>query len=336
MNKSMEFNYFIGIDVSKKTLDISVFKQKEFDFHIQIENSIKSFKTFLSTLKRKKINTLNCLFCAENTGVYNEHIKTICEKDDLFLWVEKPLQIIKSQGITRGKTDKIDSKRIAYYAYKNQEDAKKWVAPRPVVVRIKRLITLRKNLLNNLKQIKLVINEKKFLNADLEILSNACKNSLLAIKQDIKNLEKQILDLIKEDSDLNHKYNLVTSIDGIGMFTAIEVIIATNEFKNFTNAKQFACYCGVVPFDFSSGTSIHKRPRVSSMANVNLKTLLHMSALSAIVMKGEMREYFIRKVTQGKNKMSVINAIRNKLILRIFAVIKKDQPYQKDFSFSFG
>jgi hypothetical protein len=72
------------------------------------------------------------------------------------------------------------------------------------------------------------------------------------------------------------------------------------------------------------------------MANVNLKTLLHMSALSAIVMKGEMREYFIRKVTQGKNKMSVINAIRNKLILRIFAVIKKDQSYQKDFSFSFG
>jgi transposase len=120
------------------------------------------------------------------------------------------------------------------------------------------------------------------------------------------------------------------------MFTAIEVIIATNEFKNFTNAKQFACYCGVVPFDFSSGTSIHKRPRVSSMANVSLKTLLHMSALSAVAMKGEMREYFIRKVTQGKNKMSVINAIRNKLILRIFAVIKKDQSYQKDFSFSFG
>ncbi len=170
----------------------------------------------------------------------------------------------------------------------------------------------------------------------MEILSNACKNSLLAIKQDIKNLEKQILDLIKEDSDLNHKYNLVTSIDGIGMFTAIEVIIATNEFKNFTNAKQFACYCGVVPFDFSSGTSIHKRPRVSSMANVNLKTLLHMSALSAVAMKGELREYFIRKVTQGKNKMSVINAIRNKLILRIFAVIKKDQSYQKDFSFSIG
>lgn len=72
------------------------------------------------------------------------------------------------------------------------------------------------------------------------------------------------------------------------------------------------------------------------MANVSLKTLLHMSALSAVAMKGEMREYFIRKVTQGKNKMSVINAIRNKLILRIFAVVKKDQSYQKDFSFSFG
>lgn len=332
----MVFNYFIGIDVSKKTLDISVFEQKEFDFHIQIENSVKSFKNFLSTLKKKKVNLINCLFCAENTGVYNEHIKSVCESNDLFLWIEKPLQIIKSQGITRGKTDKIDSKRIAYYAFKNQEDAKRWVAPRPVIVRIKRLISLRKNLLNNFKQLKLVINEKMFIADDLEILNNACKNSLLAMKQDIKNLEKQILDLIREDGELKHKYNLVTSIDGIGMFTAIEVIIATNEFKNFKNAKQFACYCGVVPFDFSSGTSIHKRSRVSPMANINLKTLLHMSALSAIAMKGEMREYFIRKVSQGKNKMSVINAIRNKLVLRIFSVIKKNQSYQKDFNFSFG
>jgi transposase len=174
MNKSMDFNYFIGIDVSKKTLDISVFKGKEFDFHSQIENSIKSFKTFLSTLKKKKIDVSKCLFCAENTGVYNEHLKTVCEQNELFLWVEKPLQIIKSQGITRGKTDKIDSKRIAYYAYKNQEDANKWIGPRPVIVSIKRLISLRKNLLNNLKQLKQVINEKTFLNADLELMTNAC------------------------------------------------------------------------------------------------------------------------------------------------------------------
>lgn len=336
MSKDSLFSHFIGIDVSKKTLDISVMQQKEFDFHIQIENSPQSFKKFLTSLKKRKMKLSECLICAENTGIYNEHIKQICEQEDLFLWIEKPLQIVRSQGVTRGKTDKIDSLRIAIYAYKNQEDAIKCVAPRKIISSIKRLISLRRNLLNNLKQLKLAINEKSFLQADSKLLSNACKTSINALKQDIKKLEKQILTLIKEDEQLHHKYQLITSVDGIGMFTAIEVITATNEFKNFESAKKFACYCGVVPFDYSSGTSIKKRPRVSSMANIHLKTLLHMAALSAVSMKGEMREYFIRKVSEGKNKMSVINAVRNKLILRIFAVVKKDQSYQKDFSFSFG
>lgn len=336
MSKDSLFSHFIGIDVSKKTLDISVMKQKEFVFHTQIENSSQSFEKFLRLLKKQKIKPSDCLICAENTGVYNEHIKVVCEQEGLFLWIEKPLQIIKSQGVARGKTDKIDSLRIAVYAYKNQEDAVRYTAPRKIIISIKRLISLRRNLLNNLKQLKLAVNEKSFLDSDLKILSNACTTSISALKQDIRNIEKQILTLIKEDEQLHHKYQLVTSVDGIGMFTAIEVITATNEFKNFNCAKKFACYCGVVPFDYSSGTSIKKRPRVSAMANINLKTLLHMAALSAVAMKGEMREYFIRKVSEGKNKMSVINAVRNKLILRIFAVIKKNKSYQKDFHFSFG
>lgn len=336
MNKSTDFSHFIGIDVSKKTLDISVFEGKNFLYHTQIENSIGSFKKFVLSLKKQKVAIEKCLFCAENTGIYNEPIKSITEETGLWLWIEKPLQIIKSQGIVRGKNDKIDSFRIALYAYKNQEEAQKWESPRKVLITINRLLTLRRNLLGNLKQLKLVLCEKAFLIQDLDLLSTCCQSSIDALKRDIKIIEKEILSLIKSDSELDHKYQLITSVEGVGMFTAIEVIIATNEFKNFDNAKKFACYCGVVPFEYSSGTSVNKRTRVSSMANKTLKTLLHMAALSVVRMKGELQDYFIRKVSQGKNKMLVINAIRNKLILRIFAVVKKDQAYQKDFSFSFG
>lgn len=336
MNKSKDFSHFIGIDVSKKTLDISVFEGNHFLYHAQIENSVGSFKKFVLSLKKQRINLSRCLFCAENTGIYNENIKSITEELNLCLWIENPLQIIKSQGVVRGKNDKIDSFRIARYAYKNQEEAQKWEPPRKILVTIKRLLTLRKNLLGNLKQLKLVLCEKAFLIQDLDLLSGCCRGSIDALKKDIKTIEKEILSLIKSDSELNHKYELITSIEGVGMFTAIEVIIATNEFKNFDSAKKFACFCGVVPFEYSSGTSVNKRTKVSSMANKTLKTLLHMAALSVVKMKGELQDYFIRKVSQGKNKMLVINAIRNKLILRIFAVVKKDQAYQKDFSFSFG
>lgn len=332
MNKSTDFSHFIGIDVSKKTLDISVFEGNHFLYHAQIENSVGSFKKFALSLKKQRMNLSKCLFCAENTGIYNENIKSITEELNLCLWIENPLQIIKSQGVVRGKNDKIDSFRIARYAYKNQEEAQKWEPPRKILVTIKRLLTLRKNLLGNLKQLKLVLCEKAFLIQDLDLLSGCCQGSIAALKKDIKTIEKEILSLIKSDSELNHKYELITSIGGVGMFT----IIATNEFKNFDSAKKFACFCGVVPFEYSSGTSVNKRTKVSSMANKTLKTLLHMAALSVVKMKGELQDYFIRKVSQGKNKMLVINAIRNKLILRIFAVVKKDQAYQKDFPFSFG
>lgn len=337
MSKTNEFTHFIGIDVSKKTLDISVLREKEFLFHCQIENTPVSITAYFKLLKMKGIDLSSCLFCAENTGIYNEHLQQVCISKGVALWIEKAIQIKRSQGLVRGKNDKIDSLRIAQYCFKNQEDVVLWQAPRAVLTTIRRLVTLRKNMLDAMNQIKQAINEKSFMTSnDKKQLQSACKTSITTLQNDIKKIELQILQIVKQDTVLNKLYTLVSSVNGVGMQTAIEVILTTNEFKNFKDAKKFACYSGVVPFDYSSGTSINKRPKVSKMANTNLKTLLHMAALSVVRMPGDLREYFARKVAQGKNKMLVINAIRNKIILRIFAVVKSEKPYQKDFVYSFG
>ncbi len=100
-------------------------------------------------------------------------------------------------------------------------------------------------------------------------------------------------------------------------------------FTRYENAKQLACYCGVVPFEHSSGTSIKKRSKVHHMANKTLKKQLHLCALSAKTYDPELKAYFERKVKEGKPKMLVINNVRNKLVHRICAVIKKQQPYIK-------
>lgn len=95
-----------------------------------------------------------------------------------------------------------------------------------------------------------------------------------------------------------------------------------------------ACYSGVVPFANQSGTSINGKHRVSSYADKSIKTTLHLAAMSAIRLKNDLREYYLRKVAEGKNKMSVLNAIRNKIIHRIFAVIRSQIPYQYDLLLS--
>lgn len=114
----------------------------------------------------------------------------------------------------------------------------------------------------------------------------------------------------------------------------MQILLTTNEFKASFMAKKYACYVGVAPFPYRSGSSIKGRNRVSPLANKSIKTLLHLAALAAIKVKGELREYFLRKVAEGKNKMAVVNAVGNKLITRIFAVVKQNRKYEKNYTYS--
>ena len=166
-----------------------------------------------------------------------------------------------------------------------------------------------------------------------ETLSN-CKNSLTALSQDIKKVEKQIKELIDSDDDLRRLNKIISSVDGIGEVISAKLIVMTNEFKAFKTGRQFACYSGVAPFEHSSGTSVRGKTRVSHLANKNAKTMLHMAALPTIRKARSMRNYYERKVEKGNSKMSVINAIRNKLIHCIFACVRNDVMYQKNYKVS--
>jgi transposase len=106
------------------------------------------------------------------------------------------------------------------------------------------------------------------------------------------------------------------------------MIAKTEGFTTITEPRKMACYCGIVPFDHQSGTSIKRQPRVSSYADKSIKSILHLSAMSAIRLDNKFRDYYRRKVAEGKNKMSVLNAVRNKIVHTIFALIKNQATYQ--------
>ncbi|WP_375605773.1 transposase [Flavobacterium davisii] len=125
------------------------------------------------------------------------------------------------------------------------------------------------------------------------------------------------------------RFEKATSVVGIGKVTALLLICFTNEFTMYENPRQLACYCGVVPFEYSSGKSVRAKPKVHYMANKTLKKQLHMCALSSITAKGELKDYFERKVAEGKNKMLVINNIRNKLIHRVCACVRNNKLYER-------
>jgi transposase len=128
-----KFIYFIGIDISKGTLDFSVVKNGEQVFHVKTTNDLNGIEVFLTHLKTMADFDLSqCVFCMENTGIYNHFI--LCSLDTIKanICLQSPLQIKYSSGLQRGKNDKIDAKRIAFYAYQKRDILKLWQPQRPI------------------------------------------------------------------------------------------------------------------------------------------------------------------------------------------------------------
>jgi transposase len=154
-----------------------------------------------------------------------------------------------------------------------------------------------------------------------------------AIEKSIASIETKIDNLIAADPATQATINRVSSIKGVGKQTAIHVFIYTKGFTTFSSGKQLASYCGVVPFTKSSGTSVRYKTQVSPFANKHLKKLLHLCAMAAIQHNDELNQYYSRKIAEGKNKMSVINAVRNKLVQRIFAVVRDGRNYVENYAY---
>jgi transposase len=329
----MNYKHFIGIDVSKSWLDFTVMNGNQVLSHEQIENTENSIDEYFKKLcKSNNLSLKESLICMEHTGIYNNHLLSYLSKKKANLCLESGLQIRQSSGFKRGKNDKVDSIRIAQYAYKNSSEVRLWQPKREVIYGLKQLTTLRNRIVNVIKQIKTPLKESgEYLSkAEQKRIFSLNKNSLTALENDLRKINKEITTLISFDPELNRLFNLITSVTGVGSVTATEVIITTNEFKTIDCPKKYACYSGVAPFEHQSGSSIRGKTRVSSMGNKSIKKLLHMAALSACKCPGDLKEYFDRKVLEGKNKMLIINAIRNKIIARIFACVKQNRFYEKN------
>jgi transposase len=174
----------------------------------------------------------------------------------------------------------------------------------------------------SLKEQQRILDEKKE-----SVLFSVQRKVIQTLDTEIQVIEKELDRIIEEDPDLQKLYRLITSVKGIGKITARFLIVYTGGFTQFETWRKFASYCGIAPFPYRSGTSVKGRTKVSHLANKEGKSLLSMCAVSAIQCSPEMKTYYEKRVERGKNKMSTLNIIRNKLLSRAFAVAQRGTPY---------
>ncbi len=328
-----QFKFFVGVDVSKIQLDFAIMKDDELIFHNKVNNQTSEIIAFVNGLKEiSGFRISNCVFGMEQSGIYCNHLIKALYKLKASYVKGSSLHIRSSLGNIRGKTDKIDSIRIAKFLFKTRDDLSFSKPKRQIIEELSSLVTLRSRLVTTRKALKTPLKEDSFfILGNLSAQNNSlCSRTIEALMSDIILIEERIKNLWSLDERLRRLMEIITSVPCIGEITALHMIICTNEFENIKSPKKFACYAGVAPFPHQSGTSVLKRSRVSNLANKKMKTLLHTCAVLSKMHMPEMSEYFIRKTQiEGKNKMLVLNSIRSKLILRVFTCVNQNRPYQK-------
>lgn len=331
------YRLIIGIDVSKSKLDVCFLidpARNQRNFKI-VPNDLKGVRKILLSIKKLGININDTLFCFENTGVYSMPLACFLEEAKADYWEVPAIEIKRAKGISRGKSDKTDSKDIAFYAHTHMHKLKLSRLPEKDLLKLKLLSAERSKLLKSIQIFEMTHEVKRFIPNEIskEVLS-VNKKTLKSLKKILLETEQKIQSIIKENQRISNCKDLIQSVPGVGQQTAIYIIITSKCFTTFSNWRKMACYAGVAPFEYKSGSSIRGRTKVNHMADKKLKALLTMCALSAKKHDKEIGMYYKRKIEEGKNPMLVMNSIKCKVLSRIFATVNRGQPYVNTFKYA--
>jgi transposase len=298
--------------------------------HSKTSNDLKGFKTWLRwalSFGGKE----DLWVVMEHTGYYSYQFELFLHQQKIRYTKVAALEIKRSVGLVRGKSDKVDALLISRYGWMRRDQLQPQQISAGVMIELKDLISLRDKLVKDRSGYKARIKEQNVTRkyAKSHIQNKIQARKIKELSTDIKEIEAAIKELIKGDDALQNNYKLLVSIKGVGFVTAVYMLAYTDNFQKFINSRKFSCYAGLAPFEHSSGSSIRGRSRVSHFANKKAKSILNMAASSAIQHNKELKQYYQRRVAEGKSKMGSLNIIRNKLVDRMFAVVKRQSAYQE-------
>jgi len=294
-----------------------------------VANSTKGYKALLKWFRKINRDLSEVIIVMEYCGVYTYSLEKFLHEHQIDFVKRSALDIKRSSGIKRGKTDKADARMISQYGWYRREELKPMKPVSREQRQLQQLMAHRDKMVADRSSYQSRIKElHQQMGSDLnEKITHSTRHIMDVLKDEIKEIELQIEEVIKSEQALQSNYSLITSVKGVGFVSAVHLLIVTENFTRFTDVRKFACYCGVAPFKNESGTSIRGKTRTSHLANRKIKSLLTMAAISAINHQPELKAKYEKKLKEGKAKMVALNMIRFELIERTFAVIKRQTPY---------
>lgn len=314
----------IGIDISKQVFDVS-FLEGNLWKHKVLSNKLLGFEKLITFIEKEDIVVM------EASGTYYLPLAEYLYSQGINVVIENPLSIKRyaQSRLKRAKTDKADSKVIAEYGKKNLDELSLWNPESKTCIRIRQMHTriqmIQKQTSQTYNQLE-AFRSSGFLDEKLEIEMN---NSIEQLRLGKEILESEIERLALEEFE--ETIECLTSIPGIGIKTAIMLIVITDNFKKFEHHKQLIAFVGFSPRIYESGSSVRGRSSICKMGKSQIRKLLYLCSWSAKRWNKKCKEMYERLITKGKAERVAKIALANKLLKQAFAIGKNKEKYREDF-----
>jgi transposase len=330
----MEKNgYFIGLDIACDDFVASIYESpgKTVLTKEAIENNPDGFSMLVSWLKEQGINSSNSVICMEATGVYSEACAHYLFANDFKVSVEPPLKVKRAFDPIGHKTDPVDSRQIAEYAYRYSDELRLWQPKQEIVEKIKQLLTAREQFTKQSTAIQNSIKAYEKHVIKVLLIVNAHQETLKELKKHIKAIDKELDRLIRQNPTISQICSQLKGIPGVGLLLASDLIAITGVFNDISSHKTLSAFLGICPYQHQSGKSVYRQPRIRNFGPKYARKLLMLAARSCATHNIEFRKYYIRKLAEGKAKQLVLNNISNKIIKIACALIKNNSQYNKTY-----
>ncbi len=316
MNKYTET---FGIDISKDVFDCYGSLQG----HIQFKNTEKGFHKFLKILSK------DSLLVMEATGYYYYRLAQFLHHKNKKVSVVNPLSVKRfiQMRLAKVKTDKSDAKAICDYGL--TQEVPLYNALTDTQSECLQLFRLMDSFLKKRTATKNKLHGEEVLGIPSKWVYRSLKRDKKHLDKELQGIEQRLLTLVKQDQQ--EQLTLLQSIPGIGLKTALFLIVVTDGFNKFETALQLCSYVGITPTIRESGSSVRGRSRISKVGNRKLRNLLFLCAFNACKHNKACRELYQRIVNKGKSKKLALIAVANKLLKQCFAIAKSGMPYDETY-----
>jgi len=326
----------VGIDVAQKELVVCLGKmyddlQPDLYASKTFPNTFKGFTSFVQWVKKLTDGSIAVRFVMEATGVYHESLAYYLDDHGLEVSIILPNKIsnyARSLDI-KTVTDKTASEAICLFGLERRTE--KWKRPNVVFKKLRQLSRERGQLVQARTIAKNQLHAEVS-QAEPHIGSVARTKKLIAFinKQELE-VKAEITELSKKDTAVNASIKIISSVSGIGLITAVNILAETNGFELIRNKRQLTSYAGYDVKEKQSGTSVKGKARISKQGNKYLRKSMHLPALTAIRHDQRFKAVFVRLVSKHGIKMKAVVAVQRKLLEMAYTVFKTNKPYEKNY-----